>query len=108
MKTRLVVLGACAVVSALAAAPLAAAPAQVPHVPTQQEKFAACAHESKGIRGEARRHFMSDCLRGRRGGAQASNADPERARIRACTATAGERKLQGEERRAFMVSCMKG
>ncbi|MGH8370472.1 MAG: PsiF family protein [Gammaproteobacteria bacterium] len=31
----------------------------------QQSKFSACAHKSKGMKGEAHKKFMSDCLKGK-------------------------------------------
>ena len=113
MKTGLLYLSAAAVAMTAFALPARAADAAA-RAPTQQEKFAACAHQSKGIKGEERRKFMSDCLKGRatsgaaleaRNDAPADAAGAER--IRACKATAGDRNLHGEERRAFMVSCLK-
>jgi len=34
------------------------------HMTKQQSKFATCAHESKGLKGEAHSEFMSKCLKG--------------------------------------------
>lgn len=31
----------------------------------QQSKFSTCAHKSKGMKGEAHKKFMSDCLKGK-------------------------------------------
>ena len=54
---------ACAVAAALFALPAAAA--DTDHkTGAQQSKFATCAHESKGLRGEEHQKFMSECLKG--------------------------------------------
>lgn len=34
------------------------------HMTAQQSKFAQCAHESKGLKGNAHKEFMSKCLKG--------------------------------------------
>lgn len=84
---------------------------------TQQSKFATCAHESKGLRGEEHQKFMSDCLKGHDldGAAKkdsASRASDETGsqqnRMRTCNEEARSRDLHGDERRAFMSSCLKG
>ena len=35
---------------------------------SQHERFAHCAHESKGLRGEEHQKFMHDCLKGNKSG----------------------------------------
>jgi hypothetical protein len=84
---------------------------------TQQSKFAACAHESKGLRGEEHQKFMSDCLKGHDPEAASRKETSQRAydesasqqnRMRTCNEEAARRYLHGDERRAFMSSCLKG
>jgi hypothetical protein len=111
VKARYLCLSACAAVLALGAAPLRAADEAPSHPANQREKFAACAHQSRGKKADERRAFMSDCLKKHdaahpRGSvsAQASGAAPRAA----CTVEADRRKLEGEERRAFLGSCEKG
>ena len=70
-------LGACAAVILLAAPALA----QDAEKHTQQNKFATCAHESKGLRGEEHQKFMSECLKGHEGDAKKEAA--QRAGIKA-------------------------
>lgn len=113
MKTGLLYLSAFAVAVSALVFPARAAETE-PRAPTQQEKFAACGHQSKGLKGEERRQFMSDCLKGRGTSAAALEARNDATtdaageeRIRACKTAAAGRNLHGEERRAFMVSCLK-
>jgi hypothetical protein len=84
---------------------------------SQQSRFAACAHESKGLRGEEHQKFMSDCLKGneaegaaRKEGSQraADETGSQQNRMRTCNEEAARRTLHGDERRAFMSSCLKG
>ena len=84
----------------------------------QQSKFATCAHESKGLRGEEHQKFMSDCLKGHdTEGAPRKDSPTHRAtdetqsqqnRMRTCNEEAGRKALHGDERRAFMSTCLKG
>lgn len=85
---------------------------------TYHEHFAACAHQSKGLRGEEHHAFMSECLKdhgwqatqkpeARRTSAEAS-ATPQQHRMQSCNEEAGKRNLHGDERRAFMSACLKG
>ncbi|HUQ28513.1 MAG TPA: PsiF family protein [Usitatibacter sp.] len=83
---------------------------------TQQTRFATCAHESKGLRGEEHQKFMSECLKGHETDGAARKEPAHRAdetgaqqnRMRACNEEAGRKALHGDERRAFMSTCLKG
>lgn len=111
MKAKTLCLTAGAIVLALGAAPVDAADA-ASHPSNQREKFAACAHQSRGMKADERRAFMSDCLK-KHGTAQAAaervstRAAASRPQV-ACSAEADRRKLEGEERRAFLGACGKG
>ena len=107
---------ACAVAAALFAMPAFAVDGE-PKQGSQQSKFAACAHESKGLRGDEHQKFMSDCLKGREPEGSARKEKSHRAadetgsqqnRMRTCNEDARTRNLHGDERRAFMSSCLKG
>ena len=83
----------------------------------QQSKFATCAHESKGLRGDEHQKFMSECLKGHDPDAPAHKESSHRAadetgsqqnRMRTCNEEAGRKALHGDERRAFMSTCLKG
>ena len=111
MKIRNLCLTACAVVLSLSVAPLRAAGTDS-HPPTQREKFAACAHESRGMKGEERREFMSECLRKQPAGAAPKDAavigESGHGRLAPCNAEADRRKLHGDQRSAFLGSCLRG
>ncbi len=103
----------------VAAAALFALPAlgdSEPKQGSQQSKFATCAHESKGLRGDEHQKFMSECLKGEAGSATrkesshraADETGPQQNRMRTCNEEAREKGLHGDERRAFMSSCLKG
>jgi len=111
VKARYLCLSACAALLTLGAAPVRAADA-APHPSNQREKFAACAHQSRGMKGDERHAFMSECLK-KHDAAHAArenvsaHANSARPQV-PCSAEADRRKLQGEERRAFLGTCEKG
>jgi hypothetical protein len=103
--------------AAFAAAALVAAaqaPAAESEKSTQQSRFATCAHESKGLKGDEHQKFMSDCLKGREAEhptEAAHRASPDGSpphRMKDCNDEAGKKNLHGDERRAFMSTCLKG
>jgi hypothetical protein len=113
VNTRYLLLAACAAIACLAVLPLRAEEPAA-KASTQRDKFAACAHESKGLKGEERRDFMSDCLKGHghdgaiheaRDTMLGDAAEEGRAH---CNEEADRRKLHGDERRAFIGACVKG
>ena len=107
----------CAAAAALFALPAHAAETGEKPQGSQQSRFATCAHESKGLRGEEHQKFMSDCLKGHDTEATARKESSQRAddesgsqqnRMRTCNEEAARRSLHGDERRAFMSNCLKG
>jgi hypothetical protein len=104
---------ACAAAAALTAVAALAAEGDAKHG-TQQSKFAACAHESKGLRGEEHQKFMSECLKGHdpeRKAATHRAADDttsQQNRMKSCNDDARARDLHGDERRAYKSTCLKG
>ena len=82
---------------------------------SQQEKFAHCSHESRGLKGDERHKFMSDCLKGHAPDNEARHEPVRQAqeheqhnRMKSCNDEARTKNLHGDERRAFMSSCLKG
>ncbi len=109
---RLACLTACALLGA-AAGPAAADEAAAKPA-SQHERFAACAHQSKGLHGEEHQRFMRDCLKSDAKPKPAHDAGPvatreggQHNRMRDCNAEAREKSLHGDERRAFMSACLK-
>lgn len=85
----------------------------------QQQKFANCAHQSKGMKGDAHKEFMSKCLKGN--GAMGnmkvkkdehkkkaeSMTTAQREKMKNCNTQAKDKKLKGNDRRSFMSECLK-
>lgn len=83
----------------------------------QQERMRTCNAEAgtRGLAGDPRRAFMSECLAGRMppppaaAGRQPSTAQAaQQERMRSCNAEAGTRGLAAEVRRDFMSECLAG
>ena len=115
MSTRFAIAAAAAI---LAAAPAFASDEAPRH--SQQEKFAHCSHESKGLKGDERHKFMSDCLKdhGSKDHPAKDHPAPTREarhepheqqnRMKTCNEEAGKKNLHGDDRRQFMSTCLKG
>jgi hypothetical protein len=107
IRTSLLALGLT--IGALAAAPAFAAGAatSTPKAMTaQQSKMASCSHQSKGMKGDAHKKFMSDCLKGKTAAAPAKMTQQEK--MKSCNAEAKQKALKGAARKSFMSSCLKG
>ncbi|MGA9854089.1 MAG: PsiF family protein [Gammaproteobacteria bacterium] len=88
----------------------------------QQQKFADCAHQSKGLKGDEHKQFMSDCLGGKTDAKKAGSAakasagkdqmekksSAQNAKMKACSSEAKSKHLAGEEQATFMSECLKG
>ena len=117
MNIRILCFAACTAVSAFLASPALAA-TEAEAKPSQQNRFSVCAHESKGLRGDDHQNFMSECLKGheaeaeelkKEASAQRAAAEPslQHTKMKSCNEEAGKKELHGDERRAFMSSCLK-
>jgi hypothetical protein len=84
---------------------------------SQQGKMKTCNDEarSKDLHGDERRAFMSSCLKGPNGDAGEKHKDKEKRdgghaqqnKMKTCNDQARTKDLHGDERRAFMSSCLK-
>jgi hypothetical protein len=80
----------------------------------QQQRMSDCSKQSKGMKGDERRAFMSTCLKGKHSSQDAAPApvaktgSSQQNRMRTCNADAKTQALKGAERRSFMSSCLKG
>jgi hypothetical protein len=120
MTIRITYVAACIAISLLVTpAARAAAEPEAKAPSSHQALFAACAHESKGMRGEEHQSFMSECLHGGAGegseekkqaAANRTAGEPsaQHSRMKSCNEEAGRRGLHGDERRTFMSNCLKG
>lgn len=68
---------------------------------TQQEKMKNCHAEAKqkNLKGDERRQFMSQCLRGK--------ADGPSDKLKACRKEAKAKSLKGDDRQKFLADCSK-
>ena len=73
----------------------------------QQERMKSCNVDAKTkeLKGDARKAFMSTCLKG--DAARATSQSPQE-RMKSCNKDAGTKSLKGDARKAFMSSCLKG
>lgn len=96
MKLRIVI--GCTLVYACAALAAMAAGGEARSV-SYEDRVAACTNEAKGLKGDQQQRAIGECLR-----QHGSQQD----KMRWCNAEAKRRDLHGDERRAFMSSCLKG
>jgi hypothetical protein len=59
------------------------------------------------MEGDARKKFMSGCLRGD-GGKKGEKMSAQQERMKSCNKQASDKKMKGDERKAFMSGCLKG
>jgi hypothetical protein len=112
MKSPILILAALAAASALAAG---AADAPKKTLTPQQQRMSDCSHESKGMKGDEHKKFMSACLKSKDSPAdvkasmsQAGAKPTQQDKMKTCNAQAGDKKLKGDERKKFMSDCLKG
>jgi hypothetical protein len=107
VSTWLVAVGAMlAVVVGQAASAQTAAPAQSPHLNSQQEKMKECAADAKakGVTGADRKSFMSSCLSSK--GMSQEDINKQQQKMKTCNADAKSKALTGDARKSFMKSCL--
>jgi hypothetical protein len=70
----------------------------------QQERMKSCNAQAgkKELKGDERKAFMSDCLKG------GKDVTAQQERMKTCNAQAGQKALKGDERKAFMSRCLSG
>lgn len=73
----------------------------------QQERMKNCNEQagSKKLEGDARKSFMSSCLKG---APAASKRTAQQDKMKTCNAQAGKQALKGDARKKFMSDCLKG
>lgn len=73
----------------------------------QQDKMTTCNADAKtkALAGDARKAFMSNCLKATP--AAPAAAETAQDRMRRCNKTAGEQQLLGDTRKTFMSTCLK-
>lgn len=95
--------------AAFAVTPALAATSAAKPKTAQHQKMTECSHQSKGMKGEAHKQFMNNCLKNKSAapmntGGKASQQD----KMKSCNAEAKSKSLKGPERKSFMSTCLKG
>jgi len=72
----------------------------------QQERMKDCNAKAGDKKGDARKSFMSACLKGEDAAPSAAQK-AQQSRMTACNKQATEKKLKGDDRKKFMSSCLK-
>jgi hypothetical protein len=74
----------------------------------QQQRMADCNKTAadKGLKGDERKQFMSNCLSGKPDMKPAASTQQEK--MKSCNAEAAKQSLKGDERKKFMSSCLSG
>ncbi len=74
----------------------------------QQERMSSCNKQAgdKKMEGDARKSFMSSCLKGE--GAGKTGRSPQQQKMADCNKQAGDKAMKGDARKSFMSSCLKG
>src|SRR6185295_19393280 len=78
-----------------------------PKAPGDDDHAAACAREAKGLKGEERQRAIDECLLSHGHANGNGNGHSQQNRMKECNVEAGKKDLHGDERRAFMSSCLK-
>ena len=75
----------------------------------QQERMKACNQKAgdKKLEGDARKSYMSSCLKGEEPGAS-DKQKAQQQKMKDCNKQAADKKVKGDERKSFMSSCLKG
>jgi hypothetical protein len=75
----------------------------------QQERMKDCNEQAgaKKMEGDARKKFMSACLKGETG-KKGEKMTPQQSRMKDCNRQASEKKMKGDDRKKFMSACLKG
>jgi hypothetical protein len=80
----------------------------------QQQKMKDCNAQATDKKGDERKAFMSQCLKGGSAAAPAAastaSAKPiaQKQKMKNCNINANGRKLEGDTRKAYMSACLKG
>jgi hypothetical protein len=104
-------LAAVALLTAFSAAPAwAQTTAAGKTLTPQQQRMNDCNGKasSQALKGDARKSFMSTCLKGGDTSAAAAKPlTPQQQKMKDCNAQAGAQSLAGEARKTFLSSCLK-
>jgi hypothetical protein len=76
----------------------------------QQERMKDCSTRAGDRKGDARKKFMSSCLKGEDMDKKAAKTSDKKTaqqdKMRSCSKEASEKKMKGDDRKAFMKDCL--
>src|SRR6187397_1237630 len=74
----------------------------------QQDKMKSCNAQAskKGMKGDERKAFMSDCLKADSKGGASPAQTAQQEKMKSCNAQASKKGMKGDERKAFMSDCL--
>ncbi|MGU3413126.1 phosphate starvation-inducible protein PsiF [Enterobacteriaceae bacterium C23F] len=75
----------------------------------QQQRMTTCNQQAtaKTLKGDARKTYMSDCLKNSSSKPEEKSLTPQQQKMRECNATATQQSLKGDDRNKFMSACLK-
>jgi Na+-transporting NADH:ubiquinone oxidoreductase subunit NqrC len=75
----------------------------------QQQRMTLCNQQAKvqTLTGEARKRYMSDCLKNTKTEPGQKSLSPQQQKMRECNSQATQQSLKGEDRSKFMSACLK-
>ncbi|AHJ75057.1 MULTISPECIES: phosphate starvation-inducible protein PsiF [Kosakonia] len=75
----------------------------------QQQRMTLCNQQATAqtLAGDARKKYMSDCLKNTKTEPGQKSLTPQQQRMRECNAQATQQSLKGEDRSKFMSGCLK-
>ncbi|MHA1012811.1 phosphate starvation-inducible protein PsiF [Enterobacter asburiae] len=75
----------------------------------QQQRMTTCNQQatSQSLKGDARKTYMSDCLKNGAAKPAEKSLTPQQQKMRECNAKATEQSLKGDDRSKFMSACLK-
>ncbi|WP_368544531.1 phosphate starvation-inducible protein PsiF [Enterobacter soli] len=75
----------------------------------QQQRMTTCNQQATAqtLKGDARKTYMSDCLKNGAAKPDEKSLTPQQQRMRECNAQATEQSLKGDDRKKFMSGCLK-
>ncbi|HGH4622048.1 phosphate starvation-inducible protein PsiF [Enterobacter cloacae] len=75
----------------------------------QQQRMTTCNQQAtaKALKGDARKTYMSDCLKNGASKPDEKSLTPQQQKMRECNAKATEQMLKGDDRSKFMSACLK-
>ncbi|EMV7408063.1 phosphate starvation-inducible protein PsiF [Enterobacter soli] len=75
----------------------------------QQQRMTTCNQQATAqtLKGDARKTYMSDCLKNGASKPQEKSLTPQQQKMRECNVQATEQSLKGDDRNKFMSGCLK-